>query len=68
MSDDRAQRIPWLSQTRNGQVPLSPSTEVFILGVSILSVVSPSDTAAAAQGSSPARPHDVEAEAVPTDG
>ena len=39
MSNDRAQRIPWLSQTRNGQVLLSPSWEVFILGVSILSVV-----------------------------
>ncbi|MFV2062794.1 MAG: ion transporter [Chloroflexota bacterium] len=38
-SDERTDQIKWGAQTRDGQVLLSPSWEVFVLMVSVLSVV-----------------------------
>ena len=35
----RSRPIPWVSQTKDGQVLLSVSWELFVLGVSILSIV-----------------------------
>lgn len=36
--EERLERIPWGTQEENGEVLLSPAWEVFILGVSLLSV------------------------------